>query len=53
MNLSKFQYPKQIIECSIKTSLTVSLQELHTTKIKSNGNKLPFLKTYNPNNHIF
>ena len=32
MNLSKFQYSKQLIECCIKRALSIPLQELRTPK---------------------
>ena len=32
MNLSKFQYPKQVIEYAIKKGLSIPLQELRTSK---------------------
>ena len=50
MNLSKYQYPKQLTEFGINKVLSISLQELRTPKTISNDNCLPFITTYNPNN---
>ena len=50
MNLSKYQYPKQLTEFGINKALSMPLQELRTPKIISNDNNLPFITTYNPNN---
>ena len=50
MNLSKYQYPKQLTEFGINKALSISSQELHTPKTISNDNSLPFITTYNPNN---
>ena len=49
MNLSKFQYQKQLIECGIKKALSIPLQELRTPKTISNDKSLPFITTYNLN----
>ena len=50
MNLSKYQYPKQLTEFGINKALSVPLQELHTPETISNDTSLPFITTYNPNN---
>ena len=50
INLSKYQYPKQLTEFGINKALSIPLQELRTPKTISNGNSLPFITTYNPNN---
>ena len=50
INLSKYQYPKQLTEFSINKALSIPLQELRTPKTISNDNSLPFITTYNPNN---
>ena len=50
MNLSKYQYPKQLTEFGINKALSIPLQELRTPKTMSNDNSLPFITTYNPNN---
>ena len=50
MNLSKYQYPKQITEFGINKPLSISLQELRTPKTISNDNSLLFITTYYPNN---
>ena len=50
MNLSKYQYPKQLTEFGINKALSMSLQKLRTPKTISNDNNLPFIATYNPNN---
>ena len=50
MNLSKYQYPKQLTEFGINKALGIPLQELPTLKTLSNDNNLPFITTYNPNN---
>ena len=50
MNLSKYQYPKQLTEFGINKALSIPLQELRTPKKISNDNSLPFVTTYNPNN---
>ena len=50
INLSKYQYPKQLTEFSINKALSIPLQELLTPKTISNDNSLPFITTYNPNN---
>ena len=50
INLSKYQYPKQLTEFGINKALSMSLQELRTPKTISNDNNLPFITTCNPNN---
>ena len=50
MNLSKYQYPKQLTEFGINKALSIPLQELCTPKTISNDNNLPFITTYNPSN---
>ena len=50
INLSKYQYPKQLTEFGINKALSVPLQELRTPKTISIDNSLPFITTYNPNN---
>ena len=50
INLSKYQYPKQLTEFGINKALSIPLQELRTPKTISNDNSLPFITTYNPNN---
>ena len=50
MNLSKYQYPKQLTEFGINKALSIPLQELRTPKTISNDNSLPFITTYNLNN---
>ena len=50
MNLSKYQYPKQLTELRINKALSIPLQELCTPKTISNDNSLPLITTYNPNN---
>ena len=52
INLSKYQYPKQLTEFGINKALRIPLQELRTPKTKTitNDNSLPFITTYNPNN---
>ena len=49
MNLSKYQYPEQLTESGINKALSISLQELRTSKTISNDNTLLFISTYNPN----
>ena len=46
MNLSKYQYPKQLTEFVINKALSIPLQELRTPKTISNDNNLPFITTY-------
>ena len=43
MNLSKYQYPKQLTEFGINKALSIPLQELDTPKTISNDNSLPFI----------
>ena len=50
MNLSKYQYSKQLTEFVINKALSIPLQELRTPKTKSNDDSLLFITTYNPNN---
>ena len=50
INLSKYQYPKQLTEFGVNKALNIPLQELHTPKTIPNDNILPFITTYNPNN---
>ena len=50
INLSNYQYQKQLTEFGINKALSIPLQELRTPKTISNGNSLPFITTYNPNN---
>ena len=50
INLSKYQYPKQLTEFGIKKALSIPLQELRSPKTLSNDNSLPFITIYNPNN---
>ena len=50
INLSKYQYPKQLTEFGINKALSIPLQELRTPKTISNDNSLPFITTYNPIN---
>ena len=50
MNLSKYQYPKQLTEFGINKTLSTLLQELRTPETISNDNSLPFITAYNPNN---
>ena len=50
MNLSKYQYPKQLTEFGINKALSIRLQELRTPKTMSSDNSLPFITNYNPNN---
>ena len=50
MNLSKYQYPKQLTEFGVKKALSIPLQKLRTPKTISNDNSLPFITIYNPNN---
>ena len=50
INLSNYQYPKQLTEFGINKALSIPLQELRTPKTISNENSLPFITTYNPNN---
>ena len=40
MNLSKYQYPKQLTEFGIKKALSIPLQELRTPKTTSNHNTI-------------
>ena len=49
MNLSKYQYPKQLTQFGINKALSIPLQEFCTPKTISNGNSLPVIATYNPN----
>ena len=49
MNLSKYQYLKQLTDFGINKALSIPLQELRTPKTISNDNSLPFIATYNPN----
>ena len=51
MNLSKYQYPKQLTEFGINKALSIPLQELRAPKTISNDDSLPFITTYNPNNY--
>ena len=53
MNLTTFQYQKQLFESGIKKALSISLQELHTPKTLSSNNSLPLIAIYNPNNTNF
>ena len=50
MNLSKYQYPKQLTDFVINKALSIPLQELRTPKTISIDNSLPFITTYNSNN---
>ena len=50
MNLSKYQYPKQLTEFGTNKAFSISLQQLRTPKTISSNNSLPFTTTYNPNN---
>ena len=50
MNLSKYQYPKQLTEFGINKALSIPLQELRTPKTILDDNSLPFITTYNPKN---
>ena len=50
MDLSKYQYPKQLTEFGINKVLSIPVQELRTPKTISNDNSLPFITTYNANN---
>ena len=50
INLSKYQYRKQLTEFGINKALSIPLQELCTPKTISNDNSPPFITTYNPNN---
>ena len=50
INLSKYQYLKQLTEFGIKKALSVPLQELRTPKTISSDNSLPFITTCNLNN---
>ena len=45
MNLSKYQYHKQLTEFGINKTLSIPLQELGTPKTISNDNSLPFITT--------
>ena len=49
INLSKYQYPKQLTEFGINKALSIPLEELRTPKTISNDNSLPFITSYNPN----
>ena len=49
MNLSKYQYPKQLTEFGMNKASSIPLQELRSPKTISNDNSLPFITTYNPN----
>ena len=53
INLSKFKYSKQLIECGSKKALSILLQELCTPKTIWNDKSLQFITTYNPNNPNF
>ena len=46
MNLSKYQYPKQLTVFGIYKALSIPLQELRTPKTILNDNNLPFITTY-------
>ena len=48
MNLSKYQYPKQLTEFGINKALSIPLQELRTANTIPDDNSLPFIATYNP-----
>ena len=50
INLSKYQYSKELSEFGINKALSILLQELQALKTISNDNSLPFITTYNPNN---
>ena len=50
MNLSKYQYPKQLTELGTRKALSIPLQEWRAPKTTSNDNSLPFITTSNPNN---
>ena len=50
MNLSKYQYAKELTEFGINKALSIPLHELRTPKTISNDNSLTFITTYNPNN---
>ena len=45
MNLSKYQYPKQLLESGFSKALSIPLQEFRTPKTISNDNSLPFITT--------
>ena len=53
INLSKFKYSKQLIECGSKKALSILLQKLRTPKTIWNDKSLQFITTYNPNNPNF
>ena len=53
MNLSKYQYPKQLTEFGINKALSIPLQELRQPKTISNDNNLPFITTYNQTIQMF
>ena len=50
MNLSKYQYSKHLTEFGINKASSISLEALRTPKTISNGNSLPFITIFNPNN---
>ena len=50
INLSKYQYPKQLTEFGINKALSIPFEELLTPKTISNDNSLLFITTYNPKN---
>ena len=50
MNLSKYQYPKQLTKFRINKALSIPSQEWHTRKLISNDYIKPVITIYNPNN---
>ena len=52
MNLSKYQYPKQLTEFGINKDLSIPWKELDTPKTISDDNSLPFIATYDLNKPI-
>ena len=53
VNLYKFQYPKQLIDCGIKKALSIYLQDLCTQKTIPNDNGRLFITTFNPHKPSF
>ena len=53
MNLTKYQYPKQLIERGINKALSIPLEELRSPKTISTEKSIPFITTFNPNNPNF
>ena len=49
-NLSKYHYPDSLIKQGLQEALSIPQKDLEKPKRSSNGNILPFITTFNPNN---